>query len=396
MALNLQATIGLDGSGFEAGIHKVTESLKEVALSAFGIYSIEQALSKTIEKADRLADTAQRLGIGLTALQEFQFAAEQTGASVEELTAFVEKFNAARIDPKKIPLFAKFGIDNISSIRADDALMKIHDAFQGHNPADLGGFLREIGGKGAGSLTNLFLEDLEALRKKAHDVAAVMGAEDIVALKMMKDELNMVEDILIAKFAPALVTAIEYILKFAGILDAAGEFWVRLAEKNGGIANAGANWLQATSARQMLESDAKHPWMTDEQRAAAHKSIDTFQPTLEEAVAAKSEIDEKWKKTLDDLRAEIKKRANELNNPPPPRVEIPEATNSRSSGRREAIYSDSLLRVGNFLGHGADASNPTVTILNTHTILLTRIANNTQRRAIGGWEPGLQLGLPIV
>src|SRR5690349_17359705 len=98
MGLNLTGTVSLDGSGFAAGLaqiehgaHRVGETLKDLALSAFGIWGIEQAIHKTIETATKLDETAQRLGISLQALQELGFAARQSGSDIDSLTTFIEK-----------------------------------------------------------------------------------------------------------------------------------------------------------------------------------------------------------------------------------------------------------------------------------------------------------------
>ena len=54
MGLKLMAEIGLDGSGFERGLRKVGEeaaaSVKNLAIQAFGIYGVEQAIA-TVRRA---------------------------------------------------------------------------------------------------------------------------------------------------------------------------------------------------------------------------------------------------------------------------------------------------------------------------------------------------------
>src|SRR5207248_404000 len=103
MGLRLQGEVSLDGSGFEAGIKKLESAagrfaggLKSVAAGAFGIYGVEQAIAKTVDRMEELANAAERLGVGVEFFQELAFGARQTGASVEHLTKFLETLNANR------------------------------------------------------------------------------------------------------------------------------------------------------------------------------------------------------------------------------------------------------------------------------------------------------------
>jgi len=97
MGLELRGSISLDGSGWESGINKVTHSLKDLALEAAGIYTITQAITKTVELGEKLIDTSRRIGVSVEALQEFTFAARQNGSSIENLITFIERLNSARI-----------------------------------------------------------------------------------------------------------------------------------------------------------------------------------------------------------------------------------------------------------------------------------------------------------
>src|SRR5690349_2584864 len=126
MSLSLQASVSLDGSGFEAGLNKlehgvekVGETLKGLAVAAFGVYGIEQAIHKTIETADKLVDTSRRLGVSLEVLQELGYAARISGADIDTLTSFLEKLNSTRLDAKKFDSFAKLHITqpDLSSLK---------------------------------------------------------------------------------------------------------------------------------------------------------------------------------------------------------------------------------------------------------------------------------------
>ncbi len=144
------------------GVEKLGENFKALALEAFGLYSVEQAIQKTVEFADHLADTSIRLGIAVEDLQEFQFAAKQTGASVEQLTTFIEKLNASRFDPKKRASFAKFGIGEgeLHTANVTELVAAVSSAMKGRNPQEFGFALRDVGGRGAGALVGM-LQDID-------------------------------------------------------------------------------------------------------------------------------------------------------------------------------------------------------------------------------------------
>src|SRR5689334_11234672 len=113
------AEVGLDGSGFESGMKKLGASagasLKGLVASAFGVYSIHQAISKTVESASELVDASQRLDIPIEQLQVLREAAKQAGADFAKLPAAFEKLNIAREkalqgDKKTLAAFARFGV----------------------------------------------------------------------------------------------------------------------------------------------------------------------------------------------------------------------------------------------------------------------------------------------
>ncbi len=373
MPLNLEAHIGLDGSGFEAGLkgiergaERVGETLKGLALASLGVYGIEQAISKTIETATKFDELAQRLGISLQAIQEFGYAAKQSGSDIDALTNFIEKLNTSRIDPKKFGSFEKFGITqpDLANLPVEDLVMKISANVQKRNPQEFVGSLRDIGGKGAGQMINMLTDDLVELREAAHRAGAVMKDEDIIALKFLKDEMETLADVMVAQLAPALVFVMNILIRFINTLKADFGFW--------------QSFLSGASKKDLRTAfDALFHWKHSDEAQAA---IDRLQKVFVES-GAKSET--QLEELNDETDARFAKLLANRQKRPPPEFDIPEAKEHKHGGSK--IESDSLLRVGNFLG---SAGNPMISIAHTHTHLLRQIAHNTSRKSHGGQEPG--------
>ncbi len=354
MALNLVGTVSLDGSGFssglksiESGAARVGESLKGLALQAFGIYGIEQAIHKTIETADKLVETASRLGLSLEALQEFTFAARQSGSDVDQLTTFIEKLNQTRLDPKHLDVFQRFGISNPGQGDVSGILAQLSANVQSRNPQSFIGDLKEIGGKAAGAEINFLKSNLAELRAEAHRLGVVISAEDAVALHLMSDEMKILSDTILADLAPAIAKLIPLILKFVNAVRAFGTF---------------AGEVEGQAGFKRLLSAFVHPFTVDE---GLKKIIaDAAKKSGTELTAANAATDAQMAAAIE--RAKHPQAFPDIN------PNVPE----ESRGKGGSIYSDSRLAIGGFLGA---TSNPLITINEKQLSTLQQIAANTAK-----------------
>jgi len=103
MALRLIGEIGFDGSGFQAGLRKLqhgagelANSLKGAVVAGVGIYTVEQAIHKTIQTAKELVNASQRLAIAPEQLQVLRKAASESGVELDKVTDSFEKLDVAR------------------------------------------------------------------------------------------------------------------------------------------------------------------------------------------------------------------------------------------------------------------------------------------------------------
>jgi hypothetical protein len=338
VGLNLVGKVSLDGSGYEHGLKNiehavghVTHTLKGLALEAFGIYGIEQAFQKTLEAAEKLVDTSRRLGVGIEALQEFGFAAKQNGADIDALTGFIEKLNATRINPKKFGSYAKLGIGTPGEGDVTELIMKLSANVRNRSSQEVIGPLREIGGKGAGQLLPMLKEDLDEVREAAHRLGVIMKSEDAVMLKFLADEMKILSQVIVAGLAPAIVFLEEKLLRFINQVKANGTFYEKMNEKPG-------LWADI---KDFFKKGAK---LDDQGRSALQRRI-------EEAGASSDTKLNELNAGTDKQIEELLKRQKDIEkiNSVPDFGEVTDEPSGKSKHRRDSS-SDSLLRVGNFLG----------------------------------------------
>ena len=101
---SLIAKLGLDGTAFETGLKKSQSMAKgigrEISGALAGMFAVNKLVefgSKAIETAGKLNDLSTRLGVSVEFLQEMQYAAEQSGGSLEDVAGAVEKISIARM-----------------------------------------------------------------------------------------------------------------------------------------------------------------------------------------------------------------------------------------------------------------------------------------------------------
>jgi len=363
MALHLQGTVSLDGSGFEAGLkkleqgaHRFGESLKELAVEAFGVYSVAASVHRTIEMADELLDMSRRLGIGAEALQEFGFAARQNGADLEKFAGFVEKLNSARIDPAKWDAFKKLGISQeaLRSARVEEIILQLSTSVRNRSSQEVIGPLREIGGRGAGELLPMLKENLEEVREEARRLGQVMRTEDAVMLKYLADEMKILAQTVLVGLAPAIVFVVDKFMQFINVIKLVGTFLgslfatINLRNLLGAITgSAPMNFVRAI-AEQFQDAVIRSGLEFSENEGAR---------------------EEQKRKLL-----QIQRAMEKINEHPDFQSVMPEEKTKK--GRE--VYTDALLRVGNFLGAGRSGMEQ---IGERQVQLLTTIARHTQTTA---------------
>jgi hypothetical protein len=202
---SLLAKLGLDSSSFESGA-KRAESLsrkfgKEMTGALATAFSVEKVVEfglEAVSAAGKLSDLSERTGVSAQFLQEMKFAAEQTGASLEDVTASVEKLNVARSQAlagseAKMDAFKLLGIsaEDLKTLKSDDLFTKIGETIKNApNPQNLLAPFREIAGKGAGALIPAMIEGLQETAQKARELGLVMNDNVVASLDDAADRID--------------------------------------------------------------------------------------------------------------------------------------------------------------------------------------------------------------
>jgi hypothetical protein len=166
--------------------------------TAFSVEKVVQFGLEAVSAAGKLSDLSDRVGVSAGFLQEMQFAAEQTGASLEDVTASIEKLSVARAQAlagseTKMNAFKLLGIsaDDLKTLRSEDLFTKIGDTIKNApNPQNLLAPFREIAGKGAGALIPAMIEGLQDTAQKARELGLVMNDNVVASLDDAADRID--------------------------------------------------------------------------------------------------------------------------------------------------------------------------------------------------------------
>jgi hypothetical protein len=434
MGLKLVGEVSLDGSGFEAGLNKLEhaaghfgETLKGVALEAFGIYTIEQAFAKTLETAKELVLESQRLGIGVEGLQVLRQAAKDSSVEMSSLAKAFEKIDIARekalghsVDGQKLKArFAQLGISEADlkhKTAADLFTGKMHDKASGMNPETLGPILRDILGKGFGELIPLLKTDFDELSKKLHKMGAIMSGETALKLKRLGDEFDLIGTILVSAVAPALVAFAEWLMKLASSKAMEGLIFMinRFTGQNklpDFVGSDGTHYTAADRANKAANSLEPLRVMMgkgksfDEIKAALHlgekghgaedftgKTTTDINKYLNSLIQPIADVDNASATAAETAMAGIKKTIEEFKKPPKPIIEPNFGANPDEMGRkRPHMTEDAMIRVGNFLGSSA---SPLEGIATQQLDVLRLIERNTRDWGAVGYSPTEMVGVP--
>jgi len=227
MGLNLESTISLNAASFERGMNKVTSSvaagIKNFALGAIGVYALEKAFYSTIETSKELVNESKRMGVTVEQLQVMRKAASGANVEMDALATTMEKLNTFRgkalgggsESAAALKQAAALGItpDMLKSSSAQDILFNaIGKKLKEVNPQTIAAPLREVLGRGYGQLVPLLTKDMDALQKKMESLGMIISTKTAFELKEFDTQINSIKNILVSALAPAMVAFAEFIL----------------------------------------------------------------------------------------------------------------------------------------------------------------------------------------
>jgi hypothetical protein len=252
----LKLFITADGRGLSAGLQRSLGEIKnfsstaqrafggiQSAFAALGLTlsagGIAVGLKKTIDGMDALNDASKRLGVSTEALSALGYAAEQSGASIEDLQngmKFLGKnLIEARNGSKELQILLKeLGVNELGNI--EEALLQVADAFaQMPDGAQKAAAAIKLFGRNGLSLIPMLNEGragIEKFWKEAERLGIVVSKEAARAADEFNDSLNRLSNELkgvgISLAGPVIGALQDLIIQFNEGRKAAGGFWEAL------------------------------------------------------------------------------------------------------------------------------------------------------------------------
>ena len=212
---NLTASLTLDKSNYEQGIEtakkqgkdfasKTEKDIGVIATNAWvqlaeKVVQVGQKIAKVtldlINYADKYDDLSARYDISTQSLQEFEYVASQTGATLETvLSTMTMMYNRAKEDDE---VFGKLGVsvrDLNGNMKTMDALFwEVKEALDNvDNSGDRSALMLEAFGRNAMSLGEFLRRDtteLQEMAKKAHDLGIILSEETTSGAGSFNDKL---------------------------------------------------------------------------------------------------------------------------------------------------------------------------------------------------------------
>lgn len=239
-----------------------------VALAAFGAAGVMAAAAlgavaiathgafDAMNRAADLTDAADRIGIGVEALQQWRYAADEAGVDVgkfegalEKLNGVLGKFKLGIGDAKLKPVFEELGItkeqlDGVNT--ADQLLLMLADTLgQVKDRAQQVALARALGVEEALPAIRLGRDELERLTGAATELGLVIDAKTNAALdesqrklEMANQQMRIARDVAVAPLADAYASVAAeiagMIVQFDRI-ETKGPGWLRMLQ---GLGNA--------------------------------------------------------------------------------------------------------------------------------------------------------------
>lgn len=203
----------------ERGIGDLTKSMSGMmgGLTALtSVAGIGYLINRSMESADALSKLSKTVGISTTSIQELQFAAVQSGGSVEGFTTSLNKFtqitgDAVRGGKGAQEAFAAIGVslDDLSRLDQEALLEKTLAGLGSMDDAARRASIAvDLFGSGAlaemGEFITSSADEMVRMRKEAHDLGGVMDKETVANMKRANDEFSKAEKIIGAQLTTAL------------------------------------------------------------------------------------------------------------------------------------------------------------------------------------------------
>lgn len=218
----------------------IKDGLKAAGIAAT-IAGLARGIATTVRRSAELGDAvdkgSKRLSMSTKAYQEFDYALKLSGASINDLSIGMQRFDSivgygATDDQRK--KFEELGISVDEAVSAEqlmlDTLKAIADADPSKQGALLGYFFGDRNGKNLKALIEDGSEGIEQLMNQAHEYGAVMSDEQVENSARFLDTITQLETKIQGlknDFAnvllPVITGAVDGIMKIIAFFGGSGE-----------------------------------------------------------------------------------------------------------------------------------------------------------------------------
>lgn len=174
---------------------------------------------------DNLDKMSKRTGVGVKALSELAFAAEQSGASLDSVEKGIRGMQRSLLNAEMGSKTATdalsalgLSVDELSGMSPEDQFTKIADAIGDvEDPSKRAALAMQLFGRAGSELLPMMSENAEGianLRKEANELGRTMTAEDAQAAAELTDAMNRVKSVFIGvknQIGAALAPAMTYL-----------------------------------------------------------------------------------------------------------------------------------------------------------------------------------------
>jgi hypothetical protein len=200
VALKLQAEIGLDGTGFRTGMQKIQTSVNQLKTAfgtAFTVGALTSATRSIINFASEIKDTATRLQVSTDFIQELRFAAQQSGSGLSVATLALEKMgvqmqNAIENGGDAMQAFNRLGVSfaELKNNSPEDVFRLIGRNLQTmERSLETNSAVIQVFGRGGGRLVTV-LKELAENSQKFKDTQPLVTEESINNIERLGDRVD--------------------------------------------------------------------------------------------------------------------------------------------------------------------------------------------------------------
>jgi len=205
----IMVRLGLDASGFKLGMKQAESSasrlgaaLKSRLAAYFSVGAVAMATKSVVSWADKIKDLSDDLGISTRTLQEWEYAAAGTRATIDDFTRAFDFL--AKANPQ------------MTTAQIEKEFVRIAEAFR--NGEMTLGELEIALGRSSGVLAGPFTNGLKAATEAAAAFNAVLSDDQLDALANASDEwdkFSLKARVFFAEVIAGSIKAIRYIGFFA-------------------------------------------------------------------------------------------------------------------------------------------------------------------------------------